>query len=578
MQRRVVPSCQGEAMQRVVPSCRGNVMQRVIATGKSSVMQPRLLPLLLCLAVLAHRADAHSHDEMVGVPAPNNLGTVAFEISCKRSVRADFDRGVALLHSFWIPIARETFEHVAAADPACAMAYWGEAMADLHQLFNSPNDSDIARGQEALRRADAAAEASPRERAYIGALHGFFDDYASVRTPAQHLARAKRYADAMETLSAAYPDDVEAQIFHALALLYSDPPDDVGLVNPRRAVAILSPLLQRFPDHPGIAHYLIHSCDNPHMAQEGLAAARRYAQIAPAAPHALHMPAHIYARLGLWEDDIRSNLASKAASEAARGPRVGAENRLHAMEFLEYAYLQIGHEGEARAIVNEARTVKAADVDPQVGDYYSQVEARYPALLAIETHDWAGAARLQPPSGGAWYVQAATLLARSMAAAHMHDAPLAREAAAAIDALVPQNVPELQRGGAAAGRIDEIHAWSAFTQGDLEGALGLLRAVADRQAQVGKGEVELPAREMLAEMELLSGRAEEALRDYQASLASDPNRYNGLLGAAEAAEKLGRTSVAAGYYRTLLQNCAGANGAAVLPVLAHARQVLAARS
>ena len=160
-------------------------------------------------------------------------------------------------------------------------------------------------------------------------------------------------------------------------MLFSDPADDVKLVNPRHAVAILNPLLRRFPDHPGIAHYLIHACDNPHMAQDGLAAARRYAQIAPAAPHALHMPAHIYARLGLWQDDIRSNLASKAASEVKTGPRVGAENRLHAMEFLEYAYLQIGHENEAHAILNEARTVKASDVDPQVNDYYPQVQARY---------------------------------------------------------------------------------------------------------------------------------------------------------------------------------------------------------
>lgn len=540
-------------------------------------MQRRVVPIFLCLGFLAPCADAHSHDDMAGVPVPEKLGTVAFETSCKRAVRADFDRGVALLHSFWIPIARETFEHVAASDPDCAMAYWGEAMADLHQLFDTPTADDIAHGQAALKKADAATETSPRETAYIGALHGFFDDYATVKTPADYRVRTKRYSDAMETLAAAFPDDVEGQIFYALSLLESDPPDDVRLVNERRAVAILNPLLLRFPNHPGIAHYLIHACDNPRMALEGLAAARRYAQIAPAAPHALHMPSHIYARLGLWQDDIRSNLASKAAAEVKTGPRVGAENRLHAMEFLEYAYLQIGRENEARAIVAEAPSVKASEVDPQIdANYYPQIEARYPALLAIETHDWAAAARLPSPKGGLWYVQSLTLLAHAISAAHLHDAAAAKEAGTAMGALVPKNVPELQPGGANAGRIDEVDAWVAFAEGDVNGALARLRPVADRQAQVGKGEVELPAREMLAEIELLSGRAEQALQDYQASLVSDPNRYNGLLGAAEAAEKLGRTDVAAGYYRTLLQNCAGANGAGVLSVLAHARRVVAA--
>jgi len=537
-------------------------------------MYRRAASILICLATVVPLASAHTHDEMVGSPVPQKLGSVSFEISCKPEVRADFDRAVALLHSFWINVARETFEHVAATDPACAMAYWGEAMTDLHQLFNSPNPDDIARGRDALTKADAATETTPRETAYIGALHGFFDDYATVKTNALYVARAKRYSDAMETLAAAYPDDIEAQIFYALSLLYSTPPGDVTLVNPRHAVAILNPLLKRLPDHPGIAHYLIHACDNPAMAQDGLAAARRYAEIAPAAPHALHMPAHIYARLGLWQDDIRSNLASKAASEVKTGPRVGAENRLHAMEFLEYAYLQTGHDKEARSILREALTVKASDVDPQVNDYYPSVEARYPALFAIETHDWAAAARLRPVKGTYWFIQQPAILAHAIAAAHVRDAQAARDAAAAIDALIPKGVPELQAGGSAATVSDEIHAWSAFTQGDIDGAIARLRPVADRQARAGKGEVELPAREMLAEMESMAGRTEAALQEYQTSLASDPNRYNGLLGAAQAAEKLGQTGVAAGYYRTLLETCAGANGAAVR-ALAHAREFLA---
>jgi tetratricopeptide (TPR) repeat protein len=533
--------------------------------------------LILTLSVaLGARAHAHSHDEMAGMPLPQKLGTVSFETSCKPEVAANFNRGVALLHSFWITAARDEFERVATADPACAMAYWGEGMTDLHQYFDTPTVTDIARAHEDLKKADAATETSPRETAYIGALHAFFDDYTQVKEIRQYRDRTKHYSDAMETLAAAYPDDVEAQIFYALSLLYSDTPEDVDLVNPHHAVAILTPLLKRFPSHPGIAHYLIHACDNPHMAQDGLAAARRYAEIAPAAPHALHMPSHIYARLGLWQDDIRSNLASKAASEAKTGPRVGAENRLHAMDFLEYAYLQIGHDEEARTLVREALTVKAADVDPQLDvAYYPAIEAHFPSMLAIETHDWARAARLSAQKGAKWYVQQPVLLAHAIAAAHMRDAGAAKEAAAALDAVLPNDVPELHPGGSGATVSDEIHAWSLFAQGDLDAALARLRPVVDRQTRIGKGEVELPAREMLAEMELMAGRTEDAFREYQASLVSDPNRYNGLLGAAQAAEKLGKRDVAVGYYRTLLANCAGANGVAVT-ALAHAREVVAA--
>jgi hypothetical protein len=530
--------------------------------------------ILLCATVVAGRAGAHSHDEMPGPQTLDKLGRVSFEISCKPEVHADFNRGVALLHSFWHPAAHEAFERVATADPACAMAYWGEAMTDFHQYLASVSQDDVTRAQAEIAKADAAKETTPRETAYIGALHAFFDDFTHVNTNALYLARAKRYSDAMETLAAAYQDDVEAQIFYALALLNSQPPDDVTLADAHHAVDILNPLLKRFPDHPGIAHYLIHACDNPQMAQDGLAAARRYAEIAPAAPHALHMPAHIYARLGLWQDDIRSNLASKAASEIKTGPAVGAENRLHAMEFLEYAYLQIGHEAEARAIVHEAQTVHPSDIDPRYNDYYPGVAQRYPALLAIETHDWAAAARLKLLNGTYWYIQQPTLLAHAIAAGHLHDAQAGKDVEAAIDAVLPKD-EALKPGATAATVSDEIHAWGEFAQGNVDAALSRLRPVADRQAKAGKNEVELPAREMLAEMELMADRPAEALKEYQASLVSDPNRFNGLLGAARAAEKLGQTSVAAGYYRTLLKNCAGASGAALREVK-HAREVVAA--
>jgi tetratricopeptide (TPR) repeat protein len=232
------------------------------------------------------------------------------------------------------------------------------------------------------------------------------------------------------------------------------------------------------------------------------------------------------------------------------------------MEFLEYAYLQIGHDDEARAIVTEGSTVKQSDVDPRYPSYYADVEARYPALLAIETQNWAMAASLKPIEGGDWVSQSQTLLAHAVAAAHLHDAPGALAAAQTIESLADAN-PRMRVGTPRASVPDEIRAWARFSQGDLQGAISLLRPVADRQRQIGKGEVELPAREMLAEMLLLSHKNGEALHEYQLSLVSDPNRFNALRGAGKAAEQLGRRQLAVEYYRTLLANCAGATGAAL---------------
>jgi tetratricopeptide (TPR) repeat protein len=519
-------------------------------------MRPGQLPLIALIgALLGFSAPAHEHTEKMPVGA--RLGTVSFETSCRPQVQAGFNRAVALLHSFWLDEAERTFMKVAGADPDCAMAYWGVAMADFNQVNGGPTSEGAGRANQSLARADAAREKDPREAAYIHAVHRFFDGYQE----GDFEVHAKRYTDAMEEVAARYPRDLEAQVFYALALINSDPRDDVGLINPKKAVAILNPLLRRYPDHPGIAHYILHASDNPVMAQQGLEAARRYASIAPAAPHALHMPSHIFARLGLWDDDIRSNLASKAASENPT-VHVGAENRLHAMEFLEYAYLQIGHDDQARAIVTEGSTVKQSGVDPRYPSYYADVEARYPAVFAIETRDWAMAASLKPIEGGDWVSQSQTLLAHAVAAAHLHDAQGAQAAAQSIESLTEAN-PRMRAGAPRASVPDEIRAWARFSQGDLQGAIELLRPVADRQTQIGKGEVELPAREMLAEMFLLSRRNGEALLEYQLALRSDPNRFNALLGAAQAAERLGRPELAAGYYRTLLANCAGASGAAL---------------
>jgi hypothetical protein len=538
--------------------------------GGVKVTGRRSLRAVLCLSliVLVPLPCAQAHEDMADMPMPGKLGSVSFETSCKPQVRVDFNRGVALLHSFQHDEAERTFAGVAVADSDCAMAYWGEAMTHFHQFLDTPKPSDIIAADQELKAADAAQEKTPREAAYIHALHLFFDGYVG----RQYLEHAKLYADSMAATAAAYPRDLEAQVLYALALLASDPPEDVDLVNPRKAVAILYPIFRQYPNHPGVAHYIIHACDNPTMAHEGLEAARRYARIAPASPHALHMPSHIFARLGLWQDDIRSNLASKAAAEDAKGMHVGAENRLHAMEFLEYAYLQVGDDEKARAILAEAGTVSQAAVDRRYAEYYPIVQARYPALFAIETQNWEMAAHLKLIAPEDRDSAGVTLLAHAVAAGHLQDRTLASEAVQAIDALTAKNPSQPGHPGEKVLH-DEIHAWADFAKGDTSGAEALLRPIADRQDKIGKGEVELPAREMLAEMFLLRGNARAAEGEYEVSLKHDPNRFNALLGAGRAAQQLGQHAKAVQYYRALVANCPGATGPAVKE-LEHARAII----
>lgn len=508
---------------------------------------------------------AHEHDDPL--PATVRLGQVSFPISCKAELEADFNRAVAFLHSFWLDEAERRFTRISIVDPNCAMAFWGIAMADFNQINGGPTPAAVTKAIQALARADAAHEKTPREAAYIRALHAFFDGYSE----ADFDVHAKRYSEAMQKVAARYPEDTEAEVFYALALINSQVPDDLDLANDRKAVAILDPLFKTHPNHPGIAHYIIHATDNPAMAQQGLEAARRYAVIAPAAPHALHMPSHIFARLGLWEDDIQSNLASKAASENP-ALHAGAENRLHAMEFLEYAYLQVGRDDDALAMVSEAASVRRSDVDLRYPTYYADVEARLPALYAIETGDWTMAAGLTPVAQGDWVSQGRILLANAVAAGHLHNARTGKAASERLESLT-KDIAYLRAGSPRATLPDEIRSWARFAQGDTEGALDMLRVVADRQEQVGKGEMELPAREMLATMLSLEGRNAEALSAYQRSLFSDPNRFNALLGAGIAAEKLDERGIASDYYRTLLANCGAPTGQARRK-LEHARAYL----
>jgi tetratricopeptide (TPR) repeat protein len=498
---------------------------------------------LLLLPLTWSHAGAHQHDPQA------ELGKVHFDNSCSAAVGAEIDRGVALLYSFWYDEARKRFVGAAAQQPECAIAYWGEAMSHYQPVEELPAGAELKAGQEAIRRAQSATQKSPREDAYIEALAIIYGDTA---VP-ERGSRARRYSDAMKGLFANYPTDHQAGVLYALSLLSPELPGDSELSRSRTALQILNVVLKAEPENPGVMHFIIHASDHPGMASMGLDAARRYAQIAPASAHALHMPSHIFARLGLWEDDIRCNLASKATSEANSEVHTGAQNRLHAMEFLEYAYLQIGQDERARAIVLEAASIQPSELDPGYESYYPWVEASFPARLALETGDWDGALALKPAASADPDAKRVTYWAHTVAAGHLRDAQAADHAIRDYRTTLAAAEREADKPDAMTA---EAQAWTLVARGKTDDAVALLRPVADHQDLIGKGEVELPAREMVGDMLRLEGRFAEALQEYRVSLQTDPGRFSTLLHAGEVAERLGATTEAASYYRVLLKNAA----------------------
>jgi tetratricopeptide (TPR) repeat protein len=496
-----------------------------------------LASLLLSFPLLAQ--EGHHHTEPL-----EKIGKVSFPITYDQSVQKEFERGLALLHSFWYEEAQKSFKEVLAQDPHCAIAYWGQAMSIYRPLWNRPTASDLQNGRKFIQVAQTIDGNSQRERDYIDALAVFYAD-----DNRDYQKRSADYCHAMEKLFAQYPKDREAAVFYALSLLGSQPDNDTNLENPKKAIAILAELFKEEPSHPGVAHYLIHAADNPHLADLGLPAARRYAQIAPASPHALHMPSHIFARLGLWQEDIQSNLASIAATRQSSGMHVGAEHQIHAMDFLEYAYLQIGENNKAKAVVDQLAAIREDEVDPGLDGYLDRMRAHLPAMYALETHQWKEALALQPPAGAEPSAQAITYWARAVAAGHLRDVAAARDAVLQYDAML-DTVRKSSRSYEAdymSTNHDEAHAWLVFAEGNNDQALSLLRSVADKQDAKGKGEVELPAREMIGDMLLEINRLREALAEFEKSLSTDPNRFNGLHGAARSAELLQQPRISAPY-------------------------------
>jgi len=497
------------------------------------------------------------------------LGTVNFPVSCEASQQAAFNRGIALLHDFWYDQAEHQFQGIAKADPTCAMAYWGEAMSLWHQIWDRPDEATLQRGLALVQQAQKAGAKTQRERDYINALAQFYQNY----TKANFETRVASYSNAMAKLHETYPQDHDAAAYYALSLLAAASPRDSTFANQKKALAVLNEQFAIVPDNPGVAHYIIHSCDSPQMATEGLKAAQRYGEIAASAPHAAHMPGHIFARLGMWQEDIHANLASVAAAEASGS--YGHE--LHAMDFLNYAYLQVGEDDKASAIVTKVETM-----NPMAGhdmhEYLDMARAGFPATYEIEMRHWKKVATLDPKMATKPENVAIIYLARAIGSGHLRDAGAAKENLAHYDVMVE----EVKKGPDAyiaeymdTGR-DEIRAWIAFAEEKNDDAAKIMRSVADKQDEYGKGEVEIPAREMLADILLESDHPEEALAEYERSMKIDPNRFNGLYGAARAAQLAGQPAAAQKYYAQLVKNCAGATSDR--PELARAREEVAGKT
>jgi tetratricopeptide (TPR) repeat protein len=381
----------------------------------------------------------------------------------------------------------------------------------------------------------------------------------------------------MKKVYEAYPEDHEAATFYALSLLASAPRDDATFANRKAAAAILEKLFATEPDHPGVAHYLIHSYDKPQLAQLGIPAARRYAQIAPAAPHALHMPSHIFARVGLWQDDIDSNLASIAATRKSATMHMGGEgHQFHAMDFLFYAYLQSGREADARALMDEVKALPEMHDMYGVGfDPHLATEAKFAALYPLEMRDWAAAAALTPVRVPETTEDSAGYWAKAIGAAHLHQPEEVGKDVRAIEAIHQKFVSEKKKDYAEATENDlkQARAWLAFAERKYDDAVEALRPMADKEDALGDEPQGIPTREMIADILLEAKRPQQALVEYQTDLKFNPNRFNGLYGAARAAEATGRQGDANEYYALLLKTCGG--GSSTRPELSRARELLA---
>jgi hypothetical protein len=528
--------------------------------------------LCFCLSSLAVADDEgnghHHHEDMNEV----QVGTVHFPTSCAAATQKSIERGVAMLHSFWYEEAQKQFEEVEKDGPNCAIARWGVAMSRWHQLWNRPDQAVLAEGAADLKKAKSL-NATARERDYINALNAFYS-----HPKRSHQKRALAYSNAMEKVARRNADDHEAAAFYALSLLAAEPDHDKSNAYRLKAAAVLEKLFAEEPQHPGVAHYLIHTYDKPEMAQKGLPAARRYAQLAPAAPHALHMPAHIFASLGLWQDDINSNMASIAATQKEAAMHMGGEgHQFHAMDFLVYAYLQTGREQDAKKIIDAVRAM------PPMKDMYGMgfdprffALSAYPASYSLELHDWNAAAQLTPIEGASEMTQSVTYTARAIGAGHAKNTEQVRKEIAKLGEIQKKlEAKKKDDEGEYEGVTDELvvaRGWLEYSQGNLDNAVKLLRTIADKEEGEAESSQGIPTHEMIADMLLESQRPEEALAEYEATIKNNPGRFNSLYGAGSAAAALGKNEKAHDYYAQIVKNCADSSSERA--ELKHAREQL----
>jgi hypothetical protein len=512
---------------------------------------------LIAFVVLGGTASAraqepHRHEA-------GRLGTVTFANSCRADVQPAFARGMALLHSFEFGPAIDAFKSVSETDPSCAIAQWGIGLAEWDNPFSPAlrPAAQLQAGRMTLARAAAAGAKTPRERDFITAAAALYDTFETV----DQGARQRAYRDAMARLAAAYPEDPEASAFYALALAAAADPADKTYADQLKAGAILERLWVSRPEHPGLPHYIIHSYDVPALASRAVAAARRYAAIAPDAPHALHMPSHTFTRLGYWQDSIETNILSAAAARKVNA--VGEE--LHASDYQTYAYLQSGQDAAARRVVDSlpeilsrrAQATRSAAPPPAGAFAVAAIPARY----ALERGAWTDAARLEPRVTAFPYADAVTWFARALGAARMRDVAAARAAVDELQKCLDRTAQAKEAYWVEQIAIQKIAAtaWLALAEGRSADALAAMGEAADREDRTEKSAISpgplAPARELLGEMLLELKRPKDALAAFQQTMGKEPNRFRALAGAARAASEAGDRAAARKYADGLLAFC-----------------------
>jgi tetratricopeptide (TPR) repeat protein len=510
-----------------------------------------LCSLLAVPGVVLAQGEDHSQHKATS----SNVGTVSFETSCKPAVKDDFNHAVAELHSFWFPEARAGFEGVLKTDPGCAIAYWGIALTYWGNPFAGLRAPQaIAAGKAAIEKGQTTGSSTPREKGYIDAVAGLF----SSADPGTQRARVVAYEGATEAVAAKNPTDIEARIFWALAIAQTALPTDKSFAQNLKAAEILEPLYKKMPNHPGLAHYIIHSYDVPALAEKALPAARAYADIAPSVPHALHMPSHTFTRVGLWKESVATNIKSAAEAEKTGG----VAEALHALDYQTYAYLQMAQDTQAKAVLDHAMTASSASGTSGSGAPNTFAIAAIPARYAMERLQWADAMALTVrPAPNTPYTEAMTHFARAVGAAR---AGKPAEAANDIARLKAIHDRELELKDAYwAEQVDiqrkVAEAWVAYVSGQKDEGIKLLAAAADAEDLTDKSAVTpgplAPARELYGFMLLDAGRSKDALAAFEAVTKKEPNRFLALYGAGKAAEASKQPAKAKDYYTQVVRIC-----------------------